>query len=86
MRIDAVTAGLIVESVGNPPAAPFFPFSAKACHFSTSVFPEIVCNLILTHARGLMSGIKIPTSLTGGFIFVSKRCQPSLFSIAGGAQ
>jgi hypothetical protein len=48
MRIDAVTAGLIVESVGNPPAAPFFPFSAKACHFSTSVFPEIVCNLILT--------------------------------------
>jgi hypothetical protein len=48
VRIDAVTAGLIVESVGNPPAAPFFPFSAKACHFSTSVFPEIVCNLILT--------------------------------------
>jgi hypothetical protein len=48
VRIDTVTAVLIVKSVGNPPAAPFFPFSAKACHFSTSVFPEIICNFILT--------------------------------------
>jgi hypothetical protein len=48
VRIDAITVRLIVESIGNPPAAPFFPFSAKACHFSTSVFPESVCNFILT--------------------------------------
>ena len=39
-------------SVGNPPAAPFFPFSAKACHFSTSVFLESVCNFILTPHEG----------------------------------